>query len=91
MVGEAGLSSPGCRCECVGDGVDGCKSGHCDMEGKLLPIQHVPPLHLADGPKGTAGLLQFGANKVAGAARTKLKSTTNCLRDSDSAFIRVYS
>ena len=69
--------------------MDGCKSGHCDMEGKLLPIQHVPPLHLADGPKGTAGLLQFGANKVAGAARTKLKSTTNCLRDSDSAFIRV--
>ena len=42
MVGEAGVSSPGCRCECVGDGVDGCKPGHCDMEGWLLPMQHVP-------------------------------------------------
>ena len=91
MVGEAGVSSPGCRCECVDDGVDGCKPGHGDMEGKLLPMQHVPPLHLADGPKGTAGLLQFGTNKVAGAARTELKSTTSCLRDSDSGFIRVYS
>ncbi|KAK3888649.1 hypothetical protein Pcinc_007374 [Petrolisthes cinctipes] len=74
MNGEAGVSSPGCRCECVGDGVDGCKPGHCDMEDKLLPMQHGPTLHLADGPKGTAGLLQFGANEVAGAARTRLRA-----------------
>jgi hypothetical protein len=61
------------------------------MEDRLLPMLHVPPLHLAGRPKGTAGLLQFGANVVAGVARAKLKSTANCLRDSSSGFIKVYS
>jgi len=56
------------------------------MEDGLLPMQLVPPLHFADEPKGTAGLLQFGANAVAGAARRGLKVniTTNCLRGSNS-------
>ena len=62
------------------------------MEDRLLPIQYVPPLHHADDPKGKAGLLQFGANAVAGAVRTKLKSATSCLRVSDSGlFLRIYS
>ncbi|KAK3874638.1 hypothetical protein Pcinc_020457 [Petrolisthes cinctipes] len=43
MNGEAGVSSPGCTCECVVDGVDGCKPGHCDMEDKLLPTLLTDP------------------------------------------------
>ena len=34
--------------------VDGNEPGHCGMGGHLN----------SDGPKGTAGLLQFGANEV---------------------------
>lgn len=45
------------------------------MEDRLLPMKLVPPLHFADEPKGTAGLLQFGANAVAGAAKMRLKVT----------------
>ena len=56
----------------IDDGVDGCMPGQCDMEGRLLPMQLVSPLHLADESKGTAGLLRFGVNSVAGAARTML-------------------
>ena len=43
------------------------------MEDGLLPMQLVLPLHFADEPKGTAGLLQFGANAVAGVAKRKMK------------------
>ena len=71
--------------------MDRCKPVRCDTDVKLLPMQYVPPLHHADEPKGTAGLLQFGANSIAGAARTKLRSTTSCLRGSNSgSFLRVY-
>jgi len=55
-------------------------------------MQHAPPLHVADGSKGTARPLQFGTSVVAGAARTELKSTTDCLRGSDSGLsLEVYS
>ena len=40
------------------------------MENMLLPMYHVPPLHVTDGAKGTTGSLQFGTSAVAGAART---------------------
>ena len=50
----------------------GCKPGQCCMEGRLLPMQHVLPLHVADGSKGTAGPLQFGTSTIAGVARTGL-------------------
>ena len=40
------------------------------MENRLLPMYHVPPLHITDGAKGTTGSLQFGTSAVAGAART---------------------
>ena len=36
------------------------KPGRCYMEDRQLPMQQVPPLHVADGSKGTAGPLQFG-------------------------------
>ena len=79
-------------CECIGDGMDGYKPGHCDMEDRLLPMQPVPPLHPTDGSKGTAGLLQFGTNGVAGTARMKLRSMLSCLRGSNSRFfLEVYS
>ena len=72
--------------------MDGYKPGHCNMEDRLLPMQLVPPLHPTDGSKGTAGLLQFGTNRIAGTARTKLRSTSSCLRGSDSGFfLKVYS
>jgi len=62
------------------------------MENGMLPMQHVPPLHVADESKGTARPLQFGTSAVAGAARTKLKTTTDCLKGSDSGFsLEVYS
>ena len=54
----------------VSDG--GCKPGRCYMEDRQLSMQHVPPLHVADGSKGTAGPLQFGTSAAAGAARRKL-------------------
>ena len=40
------------------------------MENRLLPMYHVPPLHVTDGAKGTTRSLQFGISAVAGAART---------------------
>lgn len=43
------------------------------MKDGLLPMKLVPPLHFADKPKGIAGLLQFGANAVTGAAKRRLK------------------
>lgn len=62
------------------------------MEDELLPMQHVPPLHVTDGSKGTAELLHFGTSAVAGAARAMLYLASNCLRGSDSGFIlRVFS
>lgn len=62
------------------------------MENGMLPMQHVPPLHFADVSKGTARPIQFGTSVVAGAARTWLMATTDCLRDSDSGFfLEVYS
>ena len=61
----------------------GCKPGQCYVGDRLLPMQHAPPLHLGDGSKGTAGPLQFGTSDVAGAARMRLSTTTNCLRDSN--------
>jgi len=62
------------------------------MENGMLPMKHVPPLHVADGSKGTARPLRFGISAVAGAARTKLKSTTDCLRGYDSGLsLEVYS
>ena len=42
----------------------------CFMENRLLPMYHVPPLHVTDEAKGTTGSLQFGTSAVAGAART---------------------
>ena len=57
--------------------MDGYKPGHCDMEDMLLPMQPVPPPHPTDGSKGTAGLLQFGTNGVAGTARKKLRSMSS--------------
>jgi len=72
--------------------VVGCKPGQFDMENGMLPMQHVPPLHIADGSKGTARPLQFGTSVVAGAARMKLKTTTDCLRGSNAGFsLKVYS
>ncbi len=56
------------------------------MENGLLPMQRVPPLHVADGSEGTAGPLQFGIRSVAGAARKKLYTATSCLKDSGSGF-----
>lgn len=64
-----------CEYVSVDGGVDGSKPGLCDMEHKLLPNQYVPPLLLTDKPKGTAGLIQFGASKVAGVARSMFKPT----------------
>ena len=62
------------------------------MEDRQLPMHHAPPLHVADGSTGTAEPLQFGTSAAAGAARRKLYTTTNCLRDSDSGFfLDVYS
>ena len=53
---------------------------------------HPPPLHVDDGSKGTAGPLQFGTSDVAGVARMRLSTTTNCLRDSNTGFfLEVYS
>ena len=50
------------------------------------------PLHVVDGSKGTAGLLQFGTSDVVGVARMRLSTTTNCLRDSNSGvFLEIYS
>ena len=51
-------------------GVVGCKPGQCNMEDRLLPMQHDPPLHVTDGTKGTTRSLQFGTSAVAGAVRT---------------------
>lgn len=45
------------------------QAGAEDMENKLLPKQHGPPLHVADGSKGKAKLIRFGTSTVAGAAR----------------------
>lgn len=56
------------------------------MENVLLPMQHASPLRDADGPKGTPEMLQFGTCTVAGAARVRLNTTTNCFRDSNSGF-----
>ena len=53
--------------------MDGCKPVQYDVEDGLLSMQLVPPLHFADKPQGTAGLQQFGANAVAGAAKRRLK------------------
>ena len=53
-----------------------------------------PPfsLHVGNGSKGTAGPLQFGSSDVAGVARMRLSTTTNCLRDSNCGFfLEVYS
>ena len=64
------MSSPGvvqCMLVC---GVVGCKPGQCNMEDRLLPMQHDPPLRVTDGTKGTTGSLQFGTSAVAGAVRT---------------------
>ena len=81
-----------CGYECIGDGMDGYAPGHCDMEDRLLPMQLVTPLHLADGSKGTAGLLQFGTNRVTGTAKMKLRLMSSCLRGSNSGFLlEVYS
>ena len=61
----------------------GCEPGQCGMENGMLPMLHGPPLHVIDGSKGTARPLQFGTSAVTRAARTKLKSTTDCLRGPD--------
>ena len=43
-------------------------------------------------PREGQGPMQPGTDAVAGVARAKLKSVTNCLRDSDSGFdLGVYS
>ena len=55
-------------------------------------IQRASPLIVGDGSKGTAGPLQSGTSDVAGVARMRLSTTTNCLRDSNSGlFLEVYS
>ena len=61
-----------------------------------MPMQHaplpLPPLHVSDGSKGTAGPLQLGTSDVAGVARMRLRTTTNCLREFNSGFfLEVYS
>ena len=40
----------------------------------------IPPLHVGDVSKGTAGPLQFGTSDVAGVAKVRLSTTTNCLQ-----------
>lgn len=60
-------------------------------EDRLLPMQQVPPLHVVDvvQGKGLKGPCSLAPTRVVkGVARIKLKSTTNCLRDSDSGFDR---
>ena len=91
--GEAGVSSSVIPCSTFQRWtLVGFKPGQEDMEDKMLPMQHVPPLNFADGSKGTAGLLQFGTRAVEEAARTMLSTTKNYLRDSDSGFfLRIYS
>ena len=56
-----------------------------------VAVAHVarpPPIHVTDRSKGTAKLLEFGTSAVAGVARTRLYTTADCLRGSNSGFFR---
>ena len=80
---EAGVSFPGVEVG-VGDLMDVSLSsvmwgtGCCPCSMPPPP----PPLQVGDGSKGTTGPSQFRTNDVAGVARMRLSTTTNCLRDS---------
>ena len=68
------------------------KPGQRYVGHRLLPMRHAPLLHVGDGSKGTAGPLQFGTSDIAGVARMRLSTTTNCVRDSNSGFfLEIYS
>ena len=85
------MSTPLTKVECplqvvgvgvkASDDVFGCKPGQCymAMENRLLPMQHVPALHVVDGSKGKQGrysLAEAPPERGCSQRRTALETRT---------------
>ena len=93
-MGEVGVSSPVWPVYNVSVwALVGSKPGQNDMEDKMLPMQHAPPLHVSDGSKGTAGCYNLAPEPSQDRCQNRVEyNARNCLRVSDSGFfLRVYS
>ena len=93
-MGEVGVSSPEWPVYKVSDwALVGSKPGQKDMEDKMLPMHHAPPLHVASVSKGTAGCYVLALATSQDRCQNQVEyNSWNCLRVSDSGFsVWVYS